>query len=499
MLPTWANEGLAEYYSTFAVGRNERDFTIGSPIANHIQVLRSNSFIPLETLFSVTHDSPYYNEADKQGVFYAESWALVHYLLNGKNRTLVPRFSSFVSLLSADKPVADSFREVFEKDYEAFEKEFRDYVRANNWMELRLILDEGFAAEKEMKVTPLSDGQSEYYLGDLLFHLQRMSEAETHLAKAIALEPALGPAHASLGMLRIQQKQYPEALSLLKRAIAADSRNHLVHFYYADMLDRLNRDDALPEEDYASKDETMRTHLLKSIELNPAFLGAYGLLAQVNLPLGEQLPETERLLNTAMSLAPGRQDLTLLLAQTMLRSQKTDQARALLTPIARSATDPSLRKQAELILQNFDLYSGDLNAIRESLARREITSSRIETPQPAAPAPSPPSPPRSTLPASRGREPLLEALTPLELPEGEHVTGLLTLLDCSSGLTLHITTDSETLQLHSANPGNIQFLSYSPDVSTSITCGPRTPATPVTVTFRKENQEPLVVEFIQKD
>jgi hypothetical protein len=261
------------------------------------------------------------------------------------------------------------------------------------------------------------------------------------------------------------------------------------------MLDVLDRDDALPEEDYATRNETMRAHLRKSIELNPAFLGSYGLLAQLNLLLGEELPETETLLRSALSLAPGRQDLSLLLAQTMLRSQKTDQARALLNPIARGASDPSLRKQAELILENFDLYSGDLNAIRESLARREIISNRLETPEPASTAASAP---RATTQAPRGREPVLEPLTPVQRPEGDQVTGLLTLMDCSAGLTLHIMTDAETLQLHSSNPMNIQFLSYIPDVSTSVTCGPRDPGTPVTVTYGRDSREPLVVEFIEK-
>jgi hypothetical protein len=72
------------------------------------------------------------------------------------------------------------------------------------------------------------------------------------------------------------------------------------------------------------------------------------------------------------------------------------------------------------------------------------------------------------------------------------------MLDCSAGLTLRIETDTGTIDLHSATPGDIQFLSYIPDVSASVTCGPRNPGTPVTITYRKETREPLVVEFIQK-
>ena len=37
-------------------------------------------------VLAVDRDSPLYNERDKAGVFYAESWALLHYLLLGRER-----------------------------------------------------------------------------------------------------------------------------------------------------------------------------------------------------------------------------------------------------------------------------------------------------------------------------------------------------------------------------------------------------------------------------
>ena len=40
-------------------------------------------FIPLPELMAVRHDSPLYNEGDRRSIFYAESWALLHYLLMG--------------------------------------------------------------------------------------------------------------------------------------------------------------------------------------------------------------------------------------------------------------------------------------------------------------------------------------------------------------------------------------------------------------------------------
>ena len=81
------------------------------------------------------------------------------------------------------------------------------------------------------------------------------------------------------------------------------------------------------------------------------------------------------------------------------------------------------------------------------------------------------------------------------------MTGLLINLDCSNGLTARIRTDRATIELHSADPEKIQFLSYTSDVTGDIKCGPRNPGTPVTVTFRPIPGglgDPLVIEFLDK-
>jgi hypothetical protein len=81
--PLWLNEGLAEFYSAFTMSGGEAVF--GSPIPYHVRLLRGREFIPLATLFAVTHDSPHYNERDKSGIFYAESWVTAKSVASGMN------------------------------------------------------------------------------------------------------------------------------------------------------------------------------------------------------------------------------------------------------------------------------------------------------------------------------------------------------------------------------------------------------------------------------
>ncbi|HYV04981.1 MAG TPA: hypothetical protein VFB82_10360, partial [Blastocatellia bacterium] len=53
-LPLWLSEGLAEFYSTFDVKKNE--VTIGKPLSRHVWLLREK-FAPFQNLFNVRHDS----------------------------------------------------------------------------------------------------------------------------------------------------------------------------------------------------------------------------------------------------------------------------------------------------------------------------------------------------------------------------------------------------------------------------------------------------------
>jgi hypothetical protein len=45
----------------------------------------SQHWLDWNTLFAVDRESPYYNELDKMSIFYAQSWALTHMLMLGKD------------------------------------------------------------------------------------------------------------------------------------------------------------------------------------------------------------------------------------------------------------------------------------------------------------------------------------------------------------------------------------------------------------------------------
>src|SRR5688572_3610476 len=126
-LPTWFDEGLAEYYSTVDITGDQK-VLLGKPIASHVSQLHQNQMLPLKKLFQVDRQSPYYNESDKQSVFYAQSWALMHYLIAGNDGQLATQLGKFVDLMATNLPAEQAFQQSFAMSLEKMENELRGYV-----------------------------------------------------------------------------------------------------------------------------------------------------------------------------------------------------------------------------------------------------------------------------------------------------------------------------------------------------------------------------------
>ena len=274
-LPLWLDEGLAEFYSTFDT-EGELKVNLGIPVALHILRLRNDLMLPFKTLLAVDRKSPHYNETNKAGMFYAESWALVHYLMNGNDQKRQPQLVSFIQLLNSGMQNEEAFQKAFGVDLNSFQNELDNYVRRFLFPVLTVTFKKQLTFEKDMTSEVLSDAQSQYYEGDLLFRLGQLSEAKVFLEKSIALDSKLSESQVSLGVVRMAERQEAEAEKLFKSAIEVDNNNYLAHFYYAGMLAANEKyDDAI-------------THYKQAINLNPEMGSFYSDLGIAYLRTGNE-------------------------------------------------------------------------------------------------------------------------------------------------------------------------------------------------------------------
>src|SRR6266498_5820249 len=499
-VPTWFNEGLAEYYSTFSI-TDDQKVVMGKPIASHVYRLRENRMLPLRTLFQVDQKSPYYNERDKQSIFYAESWALMHYLILGDNGQRAALISPFIKLMDAGVPMEEAFQQTFQSTFEKMEKELREYVRHDRYPIVTGEFKQKVTFDTEMQTAPISDAEAQAYLGDLLLHSNR-AESESYLQKALALDPGLEMANASLAMLRVRQGKLDEARQSLERAVSANSQNYLIHYYYAYALSRQGMSDTQLVTSYPTATVAkMRQELQKAIQLRPDFPESYRLLAFVNLVDGSQLDESIALLKRVLTASPGRNDLLLMLAQVYLRKEDYKTSRQILERLSQNSSDNEVAQRARVLL-------GQVASIEEHLARyrtaqeKPLANAAVGRERNVATESDAPM-------AVEERDPSFYLREALRKPaEGEkQIQGALVRVECDAKVvTLLIRTASGMLRLKAAGFEDLDIVAFTTDAGGEISCGPRKPENPVVVCYlpasdvrAKVDGKARSIEFVPKD
>ena len=363
--PLWLNEGLAELYGSLQFSGN--DALLGAPIPYYIQHLRGEGLLPLKTLFSVGFDSPHYNEDDKTGIFYGESWALVHYLMlrdSGRQE----QFKRFLQQISSGTEVTKAIESSFGVSIATLEEELRSYVRNGNLTPLRLAASDNpqtSSSYTAMQRSTLSEGEANYYLGDLLLHGGRDTDAERYLKQAIALDPGFTPSYASLGLLYVNQRRYAEAKQYLQKATASPQSAN-IHYLHAYVLSRENITADGRVSSYSPENAAlMREQLLRAIKLDPHYAPAPYLLAIVDLVRNERLDEAVEMAQKARQLEPSKTGYALLLAQIYLRRSDTVAARQILEPLVRDS-DQSVRNEAKELLQSLSENRAGTNPSRSA-------------------------------------------------------------------------------------------------------------------------------------
>lgn len=483
--PVWFNEGLAEYYSTFSI-TDDQKVVIGAPIVNHVWRLRESQMLPLKTLFEVDQSSPHYNERNKQTIFYAQSWVLMHYLLIGKKVGQVEQLGKFLMLMDAKTPMDQAFRQAFGAPFETMEKDLRNYVNGNKYYSLTGHFEKKLEIDTTAEAIPLTDAEVQAYLGDLLLHSHR-ADAYTYLENALKLDPNNAMAHTSLGMAYFHEGKVSEAHASLERAVAANSQNYLAHYYYAYILSRSGPGGGPAVAGYpADVAAKIREHLEKAIALRPDYPEPYSLLAFISLVTGKGVDESLVSLKKISASLPGRHDLTLMLAQLYMEKGERKLAREMLQQVVKLSGDEQVRQDAAGLLSQLS----DFEKAKEEAAEDEKQSAhaaagadQVITEKPAPVDPS-----------SYLREALRQPR------QGEtQLQGTLVRIECDvKGMEFVVQAGATLLRLRARGFSDIELTTYDPSIKGDITCGERKPANAVVIAYLANADTKLKIDGILK-
>jgi tetratricopeptide (TPR) repeat protein len=351
--PLWLKEGISELYSTFeATGRGVR---IGRPIAHHLRLLEQTPLMPLKELLAVSHDSPDYNESDRQGVFYAESWLLTHFLMNGDNPLLKARFRDYTKLLREGQPADAAFPRAMGMPLTAMQAELRRYLARGQFEPIMGVVPLNLSVPRAAAARRLGPAEANYRLGNELLRIDRLDDAEPFFHEAEKLAPGSPLSREGLGMLAAARKQTAEALTQLREALRLGSTNFLAHYLYAEERYRQLGDDQGRHSRLAPAPAAeIRAELRQSIALMPDFGPAHELLGFVEMVQGEDLGGAEEQMQQAVRLEPDNRWYLLSLAEAQVASQEPEAARHSLELIYTGRADAKLRAAAAEVLSEIN-------------------------------------------------------------------------------------------------------------------------------------------------
>ncbi|MCR6657533.1 MAG: hypothetical protein NVV63_17355 [Opitutus sp.] len=359
----WYREGIAEVFSTFA--EEARGLVVGRPIPEHVQLLSRSRPIPLPVLFAADHGSGSYNERNRVGMFYAQSWAVLHYWYFGDLK-LTPdqqkareRFFTYVRN-EGDKGNAEVRRQLFEqamgKTYEQMLDDLDRYFRSGRyrWTAFK---HPDIPPASSYERRPMSRDEIRDRLAELDLRVNRAPKARLQLLHAAEREPADPRSLEALGTDYYYQGDLERARERWRQALTAGSKNPAIYYELMQIewhrwFERFDYYFRMPDETA----EELRALALESLAVAPRQAFAYELLAWVEASAVN--PVLANVNTVQENVASVASPLRTLLALAMLRLRVDD------LPTASKLLDAIERhpKGAE--------FSGPCQTLRERIEKR---------------------------------------------------------------------------------------------------------------------------------
>jgi tetratricopeptide (TPR) repeat protein len=310
-LPTWLDEGLAEFYGNTRF--EPKKSYVGAP-STHVYQLKNRTLIPLETLLVVNPWSYFRGDENQISTFYSESWALVHYLVFGEGMDLGKKLSCFYAQLQGGESQIKAFRKVF-GDFKNVENGLQKYVqaftfRAYSVENLTTIQEKDFSARK------LTKAETDSEIAGYRLWEHDAAEATDLVERALREDPALGAAHEEKAFINFREGKDEDAVREFSRAYELDKTLYLSQYFKAMMTAKRET----PEQRKA-----LRAELLQTTQINPQFAPAFVQLAILDLADGKDAKALASS-RTAEELEPSRAGYHLLAGEILLRVKREKDA-----------------------------------------------------------------------------------------------------------------------------------------------------------------------------
>ena len=363
-MPLWLTEGLAEFYANTLILKDEVRIGRGDP--ESLRILQHSTLLPLTTLLTVDPHSPYYHEEDQASVFYAESWALTHYLKTKDDLENTHRVNDYLDLLHRNVDSVQGATQAFGDLTQLFADLRKDIVSDDHsFVSLPGSTD---VDDSAFTVRALSQNEADTVRAGLLAHDQRESDARTLLNGVIRDEPSNASARETMGLVALRQNKFDEARQWCEQAVKLEGQRFFAHYCIGAAIINKGTTDAA---NLASAEENLRT----AIRVNPAFSLAYDALGLVLATHGKNFDEAYESMQRAVQLDPGRVEIRVDQAQVLMRINRSQEANEVLDLALKLSHTPEQTAEVESVQRSLRQFEAELaKERRQNLVGLQATS-----------------------------------------------------------------------------------------------------------------------------
>jgi len=412
----WFDEGLAEYFGSIQIGRQveiggdpelapewhedifdemRRDPNVPQSLT---QLVSSPVWLSMVDLFTMKHDGSGTREGTHNTLYYAQSWMVVHYLLN-KNK--LPDAGKYFDLVQNQKmPVEKAMVQAFDMSPSQMEDAVKTYFKSLSALGIALDQSKKPTADPVeipqpdrlpvpfgvddigMASDSLKDEEVRAVIGDLMARIPEHRDQALRDLEQLAKDPKGNEAaHRGLAADDVRQKKFDAAAEELDQATQLNSRDPWI-WYYRSAL-KYQKAQATRQEMQGLAN--MMQDLRAVTDWYPQLADAYNMLGMARVEGGgiNSALEAQR---QAVALAPRNVEYQFNLGQIYVAGKKWEQAREIFTRL-KTGSDrvaaAAARKQLE------DLDTLQKYGVRPQRAgEREVPAGAASTPAASDGAPA---------------------------------------------------------------------------------------------------------------
>lgn len=353
----WFDEGLAEYFGSVQIDKQVNiggdpelapewhedifDNMVRDPNTPQslTQLVSSPVWISLPDLFTMKHDSSGVHEGSHNTLYYAQSWIVVHYLLNKKR---MPEVGTYFNLVMNQKmPPDKAIVQAFDMTPAQMEESVKSYFNSLGNLGIALdqskkpIADPGEIPQPDhfnvpfdaddvgASVTAVPEQDANAVIGDVMARIPEHRGQALHDLQQLTMGPKDNePARRGLARDQLQQKLFDQAAEELDKAGDLDPRDPWI-LYYRSVL-KYRKAQAAGQE--MKGIANMMQDLRSVLDWYPDLADAYNMLGMARVE-GGGINSALDAQKQAIALAPRNVEYLFNLGQIYVAAKKWDQAR----------------------------------------------------------------------------------------------------------------------------------------------------------------------------